>query len=73
MFFVKLKNTTWKITVSLIIATLCGSLTGCTVNLATAVNKTLTFRDFQSYRADIKYWTFADVKRDTPSTYTMQV
>lgn len=73
MFFVKLKNTTWNITVALIIATLCGSLTGCTVNLATAVNKALTFRDFQTYRTDIKYWTFADGKRDTPSTYTMQV
>ncbi|MGD9425457.1 hypothetical protein ACLHDD_09900 [Pantoea sp. NSTU24] len=73
MFFMYLKSITFKITFTLLIATACVSLTGCTVNFATAVNKALTFRDFQTYRTDIKYWTFADGKRGTQYTYTMQV
>ena len=73
MLRAKYKKTVTKIALALLIATSCASITGCTVNFATAVNKALTFRDYQTYRTDIKYWTFSDGKRDSPSTYTMQV
>lgn len=73
MLQIGLRQRATKIALALLIVTGSASLIGCTVNFATAVNKALTFRDFQTYRTDIRYWTFADGKRDTQSTYTMQV
>ncbi|MCX3311890.1 hypothetical protein ORN12_23515 [Pantoea vagans] len=73
MLQIGLRQRATKIALALLIVTGSASLSGCTVNFATAVNKALTFRDFQTYRTDIRYWTFADGKRDTQSTYTMQV
>lgn len=73
MFFRKIQKKSAQVALALLVASACVSMTGCTVNFANAVNKTLTFRDFQTYRTDIKYWTFADGKRDSQDTYTMQV
>ncbi|MGC1004422.1 hypothetical protein H0Z11_17225 [Pantoea agglomerans] len=73
MLFATLKKTAIKLSLLLLVATSCASMAGCTVNFATAVNKALTFRDYQTYRTNIKYWTFVDGKRDRQSTYTMQV
>jgi len=71
------KSTLIKFAILIPCFSFCLTLTGCTVKIANAVDKALTFRDWQMYSSDIKYWRFdgekGRIREDRQGTYDLMI